>query len=108
MQRGEVVAVTTHAIERFRRRLGGSPVELAAAIRDRARVQEDAPGWVNSLNPEADLWLVTPGWACPLRRPREDDREYGFDYLALTVLKRARPAKADVRAWREQAREAAA
>ncbi len=103
-----VVVLTTHALARFRGRVkaGASSAEIAEAVAA-ARLETVPPSWVRTDPNGRDAvigYLVGQGWACPLRGAGERDTN-AVDYVALTTIKRRRPAKADVRQWREQAAE---
>lgn len=94
------LALSTHAIVRYRRRVKrGASVDEITAVLKTAVVQEHAPGWVHTTErDETEAWAVSRHVCFPLVRS-------GPSWLAVTCLKQRRIPKADRLAYRELRRD---
>lgn len=101
------IVLTSHAIDRFRLRVesDASAEAIASAVLE-AELRWTTPPWVawGAGDSCAAAWLTGAGWAMPVRRRDEGDRN-GCDFVALTCFARPRLSKADRRQLREQAEE---
>lgn len=107
---GERVAVTKHAVQRYRQRVDRSArqKEIKAAIAEGV-VRTRPPSWGtlrSAMEGESDGWLHARGWALVLRRPNDTDGNRDrIDFVAATCIAKHTRSKADRRQLREQARE---
>lgn len=110
---GQRIVLTDHAIARYRSRINrkATAAEIAEAVRSASFFTQAPSGIVPSLI-QHDLrsprrWLAGRNWAVVLRGPDPlvDDNADTFDFMAVTVVRRQRRSKAEIRAMREQARE---
>lgn len=106
---GVSLALTTHAIERYRlrvdrRALRAEVLEAAAS----GVVERVKPGWVSDHAADAPAWLVMPGGRVvfPLQPPHRKSAVGDVaEFVATTCLSKRRLSKPDVRWRREQAEE---
>jgi hypothetical protein len=107
---GERIALTDHALDRYRQRVSrdAAPEEIARVVMAR-RSGASAPAWAFvkwAFNGLQDGFLIGPGWALVLRRPDERDANRNeIDFVATTCIAKPRMSKEQIRALREQAAE---
>jgi hypothetical protein len=105
-----LVALTDHAVERYRERVNprASIEDVARALQDAVFVRRSAvPAWVTTKTGQAadDTAgaFVGPGFAFAARDAHLH-RDRGVAFVAPTCLRKPRRPKAQVRAWREERR----
>lgn len=95
--------LTRHALDRYRQRIDRDATDdqVQAAL-DEAKIRVKKPGGITSMLTRADRWAVTGIAVFVMHRAESGS------LVAVTCLKRRRTllTKADIRALREEARDA--